>query len=200
MFNYKFSIKRKALYVKASLVVLFLNLAICAPVYQIILGCFHQPMLKINGPFNGVYDAIIVLMISPFFEETIFKGIFLDGLLKKQSPVISIFFTALLFSVMHANPYLLTTIFFSAIFTGWLYYRTRNLALVIWIHFLHNLIGSIEGYALQDVRSGFTTGLDRAYGPNSLLLILIFVIFFLISFYVLYKGLDRDIQDYPLFR
>ncbi|WP_430682031.1 CPBP family intramembrane glutamic endopeptidase [Maribacter aestuarii] len=172
---------------------MLLNLAICAPIYQIILSYFNQSNIILNSPFDGVYDVIAVLVIAPFFEETIFKGIFLDGLLKKNRPMISILFTAFLFSILHLNPYLVSTIFLFAVFTGWLYYRTRNLALVIWVHFLHNLIGSIEGYELQGVRAGFT-GLERTYGGNSIFLLPIFIILFLISFYMLYKSINSSTE------
>lgn len=46
-----------------------------------------------------------MVIAAPVLEELIFRGMMLEGLLKKYSPVTSIIISSILFGVAHLNPW-----------------------------------------------------------------------------------------------
>jgi len=63
--------------------------------------------------------------------------------LRIYSPVKSIVFSALLFGLMHINPWQAVNAFFGGIFIGWLYWRYRSIWLCMFIHAYYNVIISL---------------------------------------------------------
>src|SRR5690606_30966839 len=91
-----------------------------------------------------------IVIAAPILEEVIMRGIILDGLLKRYSPVRSILFSSFLFGLLHLNPWQMVSAMVIGIFAGWVYYRTRSLALPILIHATNNLSAFSMGYIMQD--------------------------------------------------
>jgi membrane protease YdiL (CAAX protease family) len=57
----------------------------------------------------------------------IYRGIVLEGLLKKYSPIFAILFSAFLFAIAHLNPWQFVVGMVMGIFNGWIYFKVRNL-------------------------------------------------------------------------
>ncbi len=95
---------------------------------------------------SGFFTFLSVVIVAPVIEEIIFRGIILDGLLKRYSPQKSIIISSLLFGIVHLNPWQFAGAFLIGIFIGWVYYKTGKLTLAILIHFVNNLIGFIPVY------------------------------------------------------
>jgi len=100
---------------------------------------FHNA-LSISNP---LLLLITISIIAPIFEETIYRGIILEGLLKKYNYKIAIFFSALIFSIAHGNIPQSINAFFSGLFIGYLYHKTHSLKLCIFAHILNNSLGII---------------------------------------------------------
>lgn len=83
-------------------------------------------------------NILAIVVLAPIFEEYIFRGMLLDGLLKKHSPWQAILLSAFLFAFVHLNPWQFVAAFTLGVFIGWIYHRTKNLALCILIHFINN--------------------------------------------------------------
>lgn len=92
---------------------------------------------------NGIFSFISIVVVAPIIEELIFRGIILDGLLRKYSPVKSIVISSFLFGILHLNPWQFIGAFIIGLFSGWVYYRTKKLSLSILIHLVNNLIAFI---------------------------------------------------------
>ncbi|MFS4418817.1 lysostaphin resistance A-like protein [Maribacter sp. 2307ULW6-5] len=167
---YNFKARDALSFLLASIALILFNFSVYTPVHQIFLLYFNIPTFHLSGAFDDVYDFVTVLFVAPFFEEFVFRGIVLDGLLKKQKMWVAIVFTSLLFSAMHLKPFLGPSLFAFSLFIGWIYYRTANLWLVIWLHLLNNLVSSIQAYELQDLRLE-AVGLHNIYGPNTVLIL-----------------------------
>jgi membrane protease YdiL (CAAX protease family) len=90
---------------------------------------------------RGAFAFVVMVVAAPIMEELIFRGIILDGLLKKYVPVRSILISSLLFGFAHLNPWQFISAFIIGIFSGWIYYRTRSLSPCIMIHAIANLSG-----------------------------------------------------------
>lgn len=91
-----------------------------------------------------VAGFITVCILAPIFEEILFRGILLRGLLQNgTSPIIAIILSSFLFGAAHMNPWqFLGAGFLGAIF-GYVYYRTKSLWLVMFLHALNNMISFV---------------------------------------------------------
>lgn len=91
-----------------------------------------------------VAGFITVCILAPIFEEILFRGILLRGLLQNgTSPIIAIILSSFLFGAAHLNPWqFLGAGFLGAIF-GYVYYRTKSLWLVMFLHALNNMISFV---------------------------------------------------------
>jgi hypothetical protein len=79
-----------------------------------------------------------VVIIAPIFEEIVFRGICLSGLIRKYPPWFAILFQAILFTLTHAQ--LNLSILLMGIYTGFLVFYYRSLIPGIIIHALNNLV------------------------------------------------------------
>jgi membrane protease YdiL (CAAX protease family) len=104
---------------------------------------FQQAFFEMANQ-KGFFSFLLMVIAAPIFEELIFRGIILDGLLKKYSSVKSILISSTLFGLIHLNPWQFVTAFTIGIFSGWIYYKTKSLSLAVLIHFTSNLIGYIN--------------------------------------------------------
>ena len=83
---------------------------------------------------------LTIVIAAPLLEELIFRGVMLDGLLKRYSPVKAILVSSILFGFVHLNPWQFVGAFLIGVFIGWIYYHTRSLSLAIIIHAVNNFV------------------------------------------------------------
>ncbi|MDR2009990.1 MAG: CPBP family intramembrane metalloprotease [Bacteroidales bacterium] len=118
--------------------------------YPSIAGKFSDYIENLTGDYPiGIPTFFSLVVLAPFFEELIYRGIILDGLLKRYSAVTSILISGLIFGLLHLNLVQIIPAFVAGIFIGWVYYKTRNLICTIIIHVCMNLTGFIEGIFFQ---------------------------------------------------
>ncbi|MFM2292087.1 MAG: hypothetical protein RIS29_1900, partial [Bacteroidota bacterium] len=115
-------------------------------------------------------------------EELIFRGIVLDGLLHNSKPVTAILLSALLFGLIHMNPWQFVSAFISGIFTGWIYFKTRDIYICIFAHFCNNGIAfltnvlSVNTKDDVDLLKILSAHFDSVYVISLSLLVLILTI------------------------
>lgn len=142
---------------------------------------------------TGPFAFILMVIAAPIFEELIFRGIILDGLLRKYSPIKSILISSLLFGLVHLNPWQFVTGFIIGIFSGWVYYRTKSLSLSIIIHASANLSAYLLRYVI-DVESSKDKSLLQMYGglTNLILAIVGSIIIISLCIYFLQKEFNKQ--------
>lgn len=124
-----------------ALVAIAIPFGITAPLTSLIpMNDFVKKLVLQIAQYNGVWAFLTIVIAGPLLEELIFRGIMLDGFLKRYSPVKSILVSSALFGIFHMNPWQFVTAMVLGSFIGWVYYRTRSTALAIYIHMLNNLI------------------------------------------------------------
>ena len=108
---------------------------------------------------TGVFAFLVFVLIAPLLEELIFRGIILDGLLRRYSPLTSILVSSVIFGLAHLNPWQFVTAFFLGCFMGWVYLRSGSLAGCVLIHMSANFSGyllrlllAFSGGASKDAR------------------------------------------------
>ncbi|PKO96373.1 MAG: hypothetical protein CVU12_05410 [Bacteroidetes bacterium HGW-Bacteroidetes-7] len=87
---------------------------------------------------NKISSFIAVVLFAPILEEIFCRGIILRGLLVHLSPSKAILWSAIMFGIMHLNPWQAIPAFMLGLLMGWIYYRTHSIWIVILIHLVNN--------------------------------------------------------------
>lgn len=114
-------------------------------------------LIPTDGPFKEIYHMfqesfemmldykiagfIMVCVLAPIFEEIIFRGIILKGMLNfKVSPAIAILINGFIFGLAHMNPWQFIGAGILGIIFGFVYYRTKSLLIPMILHCLNNTL------------------------------------------------------------
>src|SRR5690554_2343922 len=183
--TYNFSLSSLKIMVLVSISIVAIQTGIIAPIVNSLpMPEFMQKVFLEFANQNGVFSFIAIVIAAPIIEELIFRGIILDGLLQRYSPVKSIFLSSILFGIVHLNPWQFVSALIIGIFSGWVYYRTRKLSLSILIHFVNNLV-AFGGMYFREEETIMNESLSQLYG-GYINLIFITVGALLISFFGLF--------------
>lgn len=90
----------------------------------------------------GLLMYLQTIIVAPIFEELLFRGIILNGLLNKykNNSKKAIIYSAIIFGVVHLNIPQGINAFIAGIILGFIYYNTKSMKLSIFAHFVNNLI------------------------------------------------------------
>ena len=106
---------------------------------------------SIEGMSSNPLGIICVCVLAPLVEEGVFRGTIERKLLEKDwNPWWAIVISALMFSLMHMNLTQGIIALILGLFMGWVYYRSRNIWLCIFIHALNNTVSTVLSLALSD--------------------------------------------------
>ena len=90
---------------------------------------------------QSLWGSILVLVVvAPLTEEFLFRGLILNGFLRKYSVPKSIVVSALLFALYHFNPWQFIAAFVGGIILAWWRIRTDSIVPCIFGHALKNAI------------------------------------------------------------
>ena len=104
------------------------------PMPEWLKGLFEQLL----GSQTGIAGPIMAIVIAPLTEEFIFRGVILRGFLANYNPKKAIFLSALLFAIIHLNPWQAIGALLIGLFLGWVVYKTRSIWPAVFIHALVN--------------------------------------------------------------
>lgn len=125
------------------------------------IGEFVTSQIPTTGPFFGKYYEfftdlmgqltqnpvvmiITAVIMAPIFEEIIFRGIIQKGLINKGvKPWKAILFAAIVFGLVHGNPWQFVGAILLGSVLGIVYEKTKSLLLPILLHGFNNLCSSI---------------------------------------------------------
>lgn len=136
-----------------------------APILIIAIGLkiFEQPIFDLLRPFTvpkGLKEVLkdikfqnhqisvsylltsfVPLILSPVLEELFFRKYLLSELLKRNSIKISLIVSSVCFSLMHLPNFVnLIPTFLLGLISGYIFIRTKNISMSIFLHFISNLI------------------------------------------------------------
>lgn len=139
--------------------------------------------MLLNYKFAGF---LMVCIFAPIFEEVIFRGIILRGMLAaKINPFIAIIIGGFIFGMAHLNPWqfvgagLLGSIF------GYVYYRTKSLLLPIILHALNNSLSFF--IMLQDDSMS-----ENVFDTTDTVSIGIFTVFAVLLSFILFRITQKN--------
>ncbi|WP_055665891.1 CPBP family intramembrane glutamic endopeptidase [Desnuesiella massiliensis] len=135
-----------------------------------------------------VIGALYIVFVAPIFEEFLFRGMILSGILKRYDYKKAIFFSSLLFGIIHLNLHQGVNAFFIGLIFGYIYFKTRSLYLCIFAHFLNNFIVIIVA---------FTGVTDYIFVFNPLGNALVSILLGLIFLYIAYSIYEKYLKNQP---
>ena len=132
----------------------------------------------------------MVGITGPVLEEVLFRGIILDGFLKRYNPGKAIFWSAFLFGLFHLNPWQFIPGFMIGLMLGYIYLKTRSLTTVILVHIVNNSFSYLIMYFYgKDVNSFTDLFAERG---DYYIFLAGGTIIFLASIFLLYKILKKN--------
>ena len=147
---YHFGFSSGKIIILISVAVIAIQIGIISPIVSLVpMPEFMKNVFIELAKRNGMFSFITIVIAAPILEELIFRGIILDGFLKKYTPLTSILISSALFAVVHLNPWQFISALIIGIFSGWVYYKTKKLTLSILIHFVNNLAAFSSVYFLH---------------------------------------------------
>jgi len=109
------------------------------PVPKILISTFGTSRIR-----QSLIIAIIHTgLIAVFTEELLFRGIILDGFKNNYSKKKAIIVNAVLFGLIHLNPWQFLSAFLTGLITAWIRIETKSIWLCIYIHLFNNILYSI---------------------------------------------------------
>jgi uncharacterized protein len=137
---------------------------------------------ELVAPLLDFHPALFVTiaLLAPLLEELIFRGVILDGFLKRYDPWKAILWSSFFFAVAHFNPWQFVSAFALGILIGWLYWKTRSLWPGIFVHFLNNAGAYIAAAFLGPDQ--IDLGTEEMMGPAAYSFLLFFSLFIAILF------------------
>jgi hypothetical protein len=120
------------------LVVLIFQVGINIPINNI-LEQLWPISTKPNYTKEGLYIVLGAITIGPVFEEIIFRGIILKGLLTRYSVKVSILLSSLMFGLIHLKPEQIWGAILLGLFFGFIYFKTKSVGTVILLHSFANI-------------------------------------------------------------
>jgi uncharacterized protein len=161
---YSFGISSAKVIALVSIAVLGIQTGIVSPIVSLIpMPEFVKDLFLELSRQTGIFSFITIAIAAPVLEELIFRGVILDGLLKRHSPLKSILISSILFGIVHLNPWQFVTALAIGSLSGWVYYKTHNLMLCIVIHFVNNFAAFIS-MRFTDAEAMMNSELTDYYG------------------------------------
>jgi uncharacterized protein len=143
---------------------------------------------------TGVFAFLVFVLIAPLLEELIFRGVILDGLLRRYSPLTSILVSSVIFGLAHLNPWQFVTGFVLGCFMGWVYLRSGSLAGCVLIHMSANSTGYLLRLLLAFTGESFeqsgTPGAGSGAVLGNIAFKVVWLTVFVASVYWLRSGFD----------
>jgi len=101
----------------------------------------------LQGVFNSlmtneyiIISIILVGIIPAFVEEMFFRGVILSGFKDNYSQKKAIIVSALLFGIIHLNPWQFVTAFIIGLITAWICLQTKSILPCIYMHLFNNTL------------------------------------------------------------
>ncbi|MDU2673686.1 CPBP family intramembrane glutamic endopeptidase [Clostridium hominis] len=135
-----------------------------------------------------IFIFISTCIIAPIFEEILYRGVLLNGLLKKYNYKKAIIYSALIFGIAHMNLPQGVNAFFLGVIIGLAYYYTRSIYLCMAMHFINNFLVNFVVYPESKLWTAILFIIVPIIG------ILIFIKSFKVISYS--KGISNGQEDY----
>lgn len=167
------------------------------------INLFPDNLVKMYETMSSLGDVMVLtsVFVAPIVEETLFRGILQNDFQKKYNVTLAVIFTSLIFGIVHLNFIQGISAFFTSLVLGFIYYQTRSLWAVIFLHFFNNASAQILFRLYPDMDSYLRStkdmiGIDSVYWSiyGASCAVLIFAIFRIVA---ISKQSVANVEDNP---
>ena len=123
-----------------------------------LVEAFESIMNTGEHPLSSFF---LLVVVAPVTEEVLFRGLILRGFLANYSKRGAILLSALLFALMHTNPWQFIPAFVAGVLLAWLLIETGSLVPCLFAHAVANGAGYVAGLLPVEI-AGFTEGMGDA--------------------------------------
>ncbi len=137
---------------------------------------------------KNISSFMTVAIMAPVMEELLFRKIIFEGYLKNYSLKKAILMSAFMFALFHLNPWQGIGAFVAGVYLAYIFYKTGDIVLCMFVHFVNNGLGFGAFVYFDDPLFSITNLLDE---PAYVLLTI------LIGFggmYVCYRYLENQFE------
>jgi membrane protease YdiL (CAAX protease family) len=114
--------------------------------YFLPMPSFFQDMFGlISVKYHIMVSIVLVGILPAFTEEMLFRGVILNGFRENYSPRKAVIVSAVLFGIIHLNPWQFVTAFIIGIISAWICIKTESILLCIYIHLFNNMLSVLAG-------------------------------------------------------
>lgn len=160
-------------------------------------------MSGLHTPLQFITGVFIIAFLPGLFEEFFFRGVLQNIFIRWwKKPLLAIIITSILFSLVHASYYLFITRFILGCTLGLLFYKSKNIWINVFAHFINNLIALSQLFYLNN-KKGIKVDVNNMDTPLPLWSVLItFAILyglFILFEKVSYKNRQKIIEEESTF-
>lgn len=163
---------------------------------MMLIAEFITGKIPVTGPFFGemfkifsklmeqmTEDTSVMIMLAvfmaPIFEEIVFRGIIQKGLINKgMQPQKAIWISAIVFGIVHGNPWQFVGAVLLGFVLGTVYYRTKSLLMPILLHAFNNGISTVL------IHYGNTESFSDFFGIPEVVILLAGIVLFGVFYYL----------------
>lgn len=155
------------------------QIPISGPVFGKFHEMFSETMEKMSS--NIPMMVVMAVVMAPVFEEIVFRGIIMKGLINKGwKPIRAIWISSIIFGLVHGNPWQLVGAILLGYVLGLVYYRTKSLLMPILLHAFNN------GISTMLIAFGGTESFSDFFKISEYIILLLGIVIFTV-FYYLFK-------------
>lgn len=126
----------------------------------------YEKLMAVSGTGDIVWKLLILCALPSVCEEIFFRGFCQTSLSARWGDKIAIVVSALIFALLHGNPWYLHLYFILGLVIGWIFHETGSLWAAILCHFLNN------AWTFLNHARGFRLPIEIKFGmPDTLILI-----------------------------
>ncbi len=147
---------------------------------------------------SPLWDMVLsTCILAPLLEEFLCRGMMLRGMLSHMSPRKAIIWSAVIFAVMHMNPWQSIPALLIGLLLGWVYWRTHCLWATIFLHCFNNSLSTLLSRLMPDIP--VDASLQDLLPPTTWWIVFcVSVVVLTITLYILHeKTLSPEIQAGP---
>lgn len=108
----------------------------------------HIPLFGEATP-DIILAIIVLIIVAPIVEETLFRGFILQSFLSKFGPKTASTVSAVIFALMHFEFQSMGKIFVLGLILNWLFMRTKSVWPCIGFHVLNNAVALLAEFLLK---------------------------------------------------
>tara|TARA_Y100001972_G_scaffold126338_1_gene179839 strand:+ start:1885 stop:2679 length:795 start_codon:yes stop_codon:yes gene_type:complete len=137
---------------------------------------------------KNMASFMTVAIMAPIMEELLFRKIIFEGYQNNYSLKKAIFMSAFMFALFHLNPWQGIGAFVAGVYLAYIFYKTGDIVLCMFVHFVNNGLGFGAFVYFDDPLFSITQLLDEpAY-------VLLTILIGMGGMYVCYRYLENHFQ------